>query len=86
MFSLPVGYKHKKSAWMDEYGFKDWFVNEFVSAVKKTLEKSENTIPKPFWLPTQPEGLEVDGESGIQCYFLPPHVTGLIQPMDQGEI
>lgn len=87
--SLPVCYKNQKSAWMDEYIFKDWLVNNFVPSVKnhlKILKMPCKAILIVDNAPTHPEGIKIDGESGIQCLFLPPHVTSLIQPMDQGVI
>lgn len=84
--SLPVWYRHQKSAWMNSILFKEWFHNQFVPQVEKHLEK--NNLPRKAVLlldnaPSHPDQEELkDGE--IKCLFLPPNVTSLCQPMDQG--
>lgn len=69
MFSLPVGYKHKKSAWMDEYGFKDWFVNEFVSAVKKHLKNLKIPSQSHFGYLHNQKGLKSTGKVEYNVIF-----------------
>uniref|UniRef100_A0A1B6L7P5 DDE-1 domain-containing protein n=1 Tax=Graphocephala atropunctata TaxID=36148 RepID=A0A1B6L7P5_9HEMI len=74
---------------MDEYIFKDWFINEFVPKVRKHLKHLKMPMKAVLVLdnaPTHPQGIECEGDSGIRCFFLPPHETSLIQPMDQGVI
>lgn len=88
MLSLPVCYKNQKSAWMDEYIFKDWFVNQFVPRVTKHLKSLKLPLKAILVLdnaPTHPV-VQCEDASSIQCLFLPPHVTSIIQPMDQGVI
>ncbi|MFS1564416.1 MAG: hypothetical protein ACL7AX_13685 [Candidatus Arsenophonus phytopathogenicus] len=85
--ALPVCYKAQKSAWMDSYLFKEWFVNEFVPKVKSYLKSNKLPIKAVLILdnaPTHPQELECD--INIKLHFLPPNVTSLIQPMDQGVI
>ena len=82
-------YRSQKSAWMDAYLFREWFVTEFVPKVKKHL--SALKLPAKALLildnaPTHQEGLQCDGASDIKLLFLPPNVTSLQQPMDQGVI
>lgn len=88
MATLPVYYRNQSSAWMDCALFKDWFFLEFVPAVKKHL-KSKNLPPRAVLLldnaPSHPPEFELK-KGNIKAMFLPPHVTPLIQPMDQGVI
>ncbi|XP_054256871.1 jerky protein homolog-like [Macrosteles quadrilineatus] len=86
---LPVYYRAQKSAWMDSYLFKEWFISEFVPKVKSRLMSSKLPVNALLVLdnaPTHPDELECDCESGIKLYYLPPNVTSLQQPMDQGVI
>lgn len=74
---------------MDEYLFKEWFINEFVSKVKTHLTKLKLPTEATLLLenaPTHPANLQCEGESGIKLLHLPPNVTSLQQPMDQGVI
>lgn len=89
MSSLPVYYRAQESAWMDSYLFKGWFVTEFVPAVKKQLRSLK--MPKKAVLvvdnaPIHSKDVQCEDEKNITLYFLPPHVTSLLQPMDQGVI
>lgn len=84
--ALPVWYKNQKSAWMDAGLFKDWFYNHFVPNTERYL--NERGYPRKCILlldnaPSHPS--EEQLKSGeIRVMFLPPNVTSLIQPMDQG--
>ncbi|XP_054259713.1 jerky protein homolog-like [Macrosteles quadrilineatus] len=84
--TLPVWYRGQKSAWMNSAIFREWFNNQFVPSVEKFAEK--NNLPKKAILlldnaPSHPSADELtSGE--IKCVFLPPNVTSLCQPMDQG--
>lgn len=84
--TLPVAYKAQKSAWMDGFIFKNWFFKNFVPDVKKFL-KEKNLPAKAILLidnaPSHPGEKELV-EGDIKVKFLPPNVTPLIQPMDQG--
>lgn len=88
MATLPVYYRNQSSAWMDCALFKEWFFLEFVPAVKKHL-KSKNLPTRAVLLldnaPSHPAEFELK-KGNIKAMFLPPHVTPLIQPMDQGVI
>ncbi|XP_054737977.1 jerky protein homolog-like [Anastrepha obliqua] len=84
--SLPVYYKSQKSAWMNSDLFKEWFNLEFVSKVKKHLKSVNLSIKAILVLdnaPTHPHDCAVDD---IKLVYLPPNVTSLVQPMDQGVI
>lgn len=84
--SLPLYYTHQKKAWMNSEIFKNWFHSEFVPKVEKFLK--ENDLPRKALLlldnaPSHPATDELtDGE--IKTVFLPPNVTAVCQPMDQG--
>lgn len=84
--ALPVYYKAQKNAWMSSELFELWFHKQFVPKVKKFLK--DNDLPMKAILfvdnaPTHPRTLK-DGE--IKVELLPPNVTSLVQPMDQGVI
>lgn len=86
--SLPVYYRNQKSAWMDCNFFKSWFIDEFVPSVEKDLNQKKLPVRAVLLLdnapshPSEEELLKGD----IKAIFLPPNVTSLIQPMDQGVI
>lgn len=84
--ALPVLYTNQKSAWMDKNIFKKWFFESFVPETKKYL-KGKNLPPKALLIldnaGSHPNEEELKcGE--IRALFLPPNVTSLVQPMDQG--
>lgn len=68
---------------MDSSIFTDWFINEFVPEVKKFLR--EKNLPLKALLIIDNcrahPSIKVDD---INTIFLPPNVTSLIQPLDQG--
>lgn len=84
--SLPLWYTHQKKAWMNSEIFRLWFQKEFVPSVEKYL--NDNNLPRKAILvldnaPSHPATDELqDGD--IKTLFLPPNVTPLCQPMDQG--
>lgn len=84
--SLPVYYKNQKSAWMDADLFKKWFFDEFVPNVE-TFLRNQNLPRKAVLLldnaPCHPNDDELVS-GNIKALFLPPNVTSLIQPLDQG--
>lgn len=84
--ALPVTYTNQKSAWMDRNIFKKWFFEDFVPETKRFLKKKG--VPCKAIL-TMDNASSHTGEEELQCdgiraLFLPPNVTSLIQPMDQG--
>ena len=88
MSALPVHYYSQKSAWMDRVIFTDWFHKHFVPTVKQYLQ-SKSLCPQALLLldnaPSHPSlSTLVSADGKIKCLFLPPNVTSLIQPMDQG--
>ena len=79
-----------KNAWMPTDHFMEWFHNDFVPHVKKILEALGEKSTAVLLLDNcsahpDPEDL-VSCDGAIFAKFLPPNVTSLIQPMDQGVI
>jgi hypothetical protein len=89
---LPVDYKAQTSAWMNLELFWYWFHHIFVPAVEEHLRKTGKPEDTCVLLITDnckahPPATELVSERGnIFAAFLPPNVTSLIQPMDQGVI
>lgn len=88
--SLPLCYKNQRKAWMSGEIFIDWYRNEFLPEVKKFRKERGLTGPVLLILdnaPTHPAAdilNEVD--PNFKVIYLPPNVTALLQPMDQGVI
>lgn len=88
--NLPVHYDAQSNAWMTADLCKDWFFHHFVPDVKENFKKRgmpedsrvllllDNCTAHP------PASDLVSGN--IFAVYLPPNVTSLIQPMDQGVI
>ena len=65
------------------------FKSEFVPKVKHHLMSLKLPVKALLVLdnaPTHPQELECEGYSDIKLLFLPPNITSLTQPMDQGVI
>ncbi len=85
---LPVKYSSQKNAWMNTAIFHDWFHLSFVPYVRDKLS-SLGLEPKAVLVldncsahPSEADLISDDEK--ITVRFLPPNVTSLIQPMDQG--
>ena len=86
--SLKVNYYNQRNAWMDAGNFEHWFRYKFIPFVslklqnmgsdKKALLLVDNCSAHP-----NPDEIST---SKFLVTFLPPKVTSLIQPMDQGVI
>uniref|UniRef100_A0A1B6GWK2 HTH CENPB-type domain-containing protein n=1 Tax=Cuerna arida TaxID=1464854 RepID=A0A1B6GWK2_9HEMI len=84
--TFPSTYTNQKNAWMDSRIFKQWFFEEFVPVVEAFLENKK--LPRKALLildnaSSHPDADELVSD-GIRALFLPPNVTALIQPLDQG--
>ena len=86
--ALPVVYRSQKNTWVDTVILNNWFQNCFVHEVKKKLAQLGQE-PKALMLldncsahPNENELVSNDGQ--IVARFLPPNVTSLIPPVDQG--
>ena len=87
---LPVKFTNQKNSWMTTDQFMEWFHTDFVRYVSKKL-KSLGEKPNAvlildncFAHPDREDLISDDGT--IFAKFLPPNVTALIRPMDQGVI
>jgi hypothetical protein len=89
--NLPVVYRAQANAWMSSDLFKDWFFHHFVPSVKDNCIKKHG-LPEDSKVVllldncrAHPSASElVSGH--IFTMYLPPNVTSLLQPMDQGVI
>lgn len=81
--NLPVSYKHQKNALMDSDIFTDWFRNEFVPRVK-TFLREKNLPLKASLVVNNCRAHPLIKVDDIDTGFLPPNVTSLIQPLNQG--
>lgn len=85
---LPVKYCGQKNAWMSSELFHSWFHESFVPIVREKLLSLG--LPQEAVLvldncPAHPNAEELVSNDGkITAVYLPPNVTSLIQPMDQG--
>ncbi|XP_066970862.1 tigger transposable element-derived protein 1-like isoform X1 [Macrobrachium rosenbergii] len=85
---LPVIWKSNEKAWVTLLIFEDWFVYHFVPAVErycaskglpfKVLLVLDSALAHPSNLNCMTPNVKVA--------FLPPNMTSLLQPMDQGVI
>ncbi|XP_069741553.1 jerky protein homolog [Narcine bancroftii] len=87
---LPVGYQSQSNAWMDVDIFTRWFHHIFVPSVKVNLRRKGMKENSKIMLlldscHAHPPAEELMNGNIFVCY-LPPNVTSLIQPMDQGVI
>jgi len=87
MEALPVIFKSQRNAWMNSEIFPEWFKKDFVPAVKSHQCSKSICSPKALLLidicSAHPDELS-SHDGSVTCLFLPPHMTSLIQPMDQG--
>lgn len=90
MNTLPVTYYNHPTAWITRDLFKKWFSEIFVPHVKKYMAQKGLPLKAVLILdnaPSHPPAEQLTAENnGIFVYFLPPNVTALVQPMDQGVI
>ena len=87
---LPVEYSAQSNAWMDTTIFKNWFFHTFVPSVKEHFRKIGMLEDSKCMLlldncNAHPNALELQ-KGNVFVVFLPPNVTAVIQPMDQGVI
>lgn len=87
---LPVDYRAQSNAWMDCETFTNWFRHVFVPSVKENLKKKGLSEDSKVVLlldncKAHPPAEELS-VGNIFVVYLPPNVTSLIQPMDQGVI
>ncbi|KFD58061.1 hypothetical protein M513_00824, partial [Trichuris suis] len=87
---LPVRYSHQKQAWMNFHIFKEWFKGTFIPEAKKYQSSAGKTGEVLLLIDNAPAHPSVEYLDAVDEFvtvkFLPPNVTPLIQPMDQGVI
>lgn len=89
--TLPLFYKNQPKAWMTAALFTEWYDEIFILEVKKHQKRLGKEGSKVLLIvdnaPTHPtEELLERGNGQFKTIFLPPNVTSLLQPMDQGVI
>ncbi|XP_033225749.1 tigger transposable element-derived protein 2-like [Belonocnema kinseyi] len=86
MESLPATYAAQISAWMDRVLFLKWFTEVFLPEVrKKHPDSSRRVLLLLDNAPAHPSAEELNAiDETVQVKYLPPNVTALMQPMDQG--
>ncbi|GBN23399.1 Jerky -like [Araneus ventricosus] len=85
--ALPVQYIHQESAWINSRLFSELFHDCFVPEVKKNLKKLR--LKKAILLmDNAPAHTDVETlkAENINCIFVPPNTTAILQLMDQGVI
>uniref|UniRef100_A0A5S6QAI5 HTH CENPB-type domain-containing protein n=1 Tax=Trichuris muris TaxID=70415 RepID=A0A5S6QAI5_TRIMR len=84
-----VEYGYQRMAWIAVQLFKDWFIKIFIPEVMQ-LKKTGRTLPEIAFsdnAPAHPSAKYLNMvDEFVTVKFLPPNVTALIQPMDQGVI
>lgn len=84
---LPVEYRGQKSAWITKDLTLDWYKNIFLPAVIEKHGTDQKILLLLDNAPSHPSIKDFQEVSDIcTVMFLPPNVTSLIQPMDQGII
>lgn len=87
----PVYYRGSPNAWMDRKLFSEWFHDCFVNDVRR-FSKKNKLPPKAVLLLDNCSAHHCGGDTlssddgMISAFFLPPNVTSIAQPMDQGVI
>lgn len=84
---LPVYYKSSKKAWMNKELFREWFFEQFVPSVRE-FARMNNREPRALLLldncSAHHDGGDTLEQGEIKVVYLPPNITSLGQPMDQG--
>ena len=85
---LPVEYQGQQNAWMSTEIFHKWFHDSYVPTVRRKLSSlglEQKAVLVLDNCPAHPSAEDLVSEDGkIIAHYLPPNVTSLIQPMDQG--
>ena len=87
---LNFRYYGQKGGWMTQQIFLDWFNKEFIPKVTEFLRAKNLPLKAILILDNcrahPPSNVLKSEDGGIFALFLPPNVTPLIQPLDQGTI
>jgi hypothetical protein len=88
--TLPVTYKNQTNSWMSSDIFVEWYEKIFIPQVKKHQRETGNQGNVLLLIDNatcHPSTLSLEREKGkFKVLFLPPNVTSILQPMDQGVI
>ena len=90
MDALTVHYCAQKNAWMNTFIFERWFHHQFVITVKQYLKGQGLQCKAILFLDNcaaHPDQDVLRSRDGlIQCVFLPPNTTSMIQQLDGGTL
>ena len=84
---LPIVYANQSNAWVNAALFTDWFHKNFVPTVQGKLREIGCESKAVLLLDNcsaHPDEELISADGKVIVKFLPPNVTSLIQPMDQG--
>ncbi|XP_003740155.2 tigger transposable element-derived protein 2-like [Galendromus occidentalis] len=88
--SIPLVYRAQRKSWMSRDIFVDWYENTFTPAVEahqKIIGKEGNVLLILDNAPSHAPLTTMETKNGkFTVTFLPPNVTAILQPMDQGVI
>jgi len=82
---LPVVYKAQRSGWMDRIIFKEWYTDVFLREIMEKHGQNARCVLLLDNAPSHPPAEELNLINDL-CLYLPPNVTAISQPMDQGII
>ncbi|XP_020298745.1 jerky protein homolog-like, partial [Pseudomyrmex gracilis] len=84
---LPVVYKAQRSGWMDRIIFKEWYTDVFIPEIIKKHGQNARCVLLLDNALSHPPAEELNLISDLCLVtYLPPNVTAISQPMDQGII
>ena len=81
--TIPLEYAQQKSAWMDRTVYRHWWTNVFLPSVRSKTSEPVALILDIF------SGHDmdlVDPIGQVKVFCLPPNLTSIYQPLDQGII
>nr|XP_012143327.1 PREDICTED: jerky protein homolog-like [Megachile rotundata] len=87
--TLPVTYKNQPNGWINEELFRDWYSNDFKTAVRQRQLEHGRTGNVVLLINNFRRHKLTDNETDdgqFKLMFLPCNSAALIQPMDQGII
>ena len=88
--NLTVCYKAQSNAWMNSELFYEWYRNDFIPEMKQFRKDTKKSGKVILLRDNAPSHTDVELLNAIdedfEVKYLPPSVTALIQPVDQGVI
>lgn len=88
--SMPISYKYTRKAWINQKIFTEWYEETFVPQVQQFHGLNDNHGNVLLLLdnaPCHPPATVLNIiHNSFTIKYLPPNVTSIIQPMDQGVI